>query len=565
MRSTFVPNRLSGKRLVPVVMLALLLVLNAIVPQVTQAAGPTTFNGGGMNAGGQTSGPLIGSPSEINVSMPGTVTDVTVTLSGVTSNRPDDFDILLVGPTGVAVLLMSDACGSQNMDGVNLTFADGFPSLPNTTSADSGPCQSGTYGPSNYTGGADHPHDDRPGNITPTDSLLSGFIGTDPNGTWALHVLDDESGSGANKAISSWSITITTEDPPVNQPPTIDPIGDVTLTEGQNTTVQVSATDPEDDVLNYGVSSSDDNIAQVTIDDEGIIDVDAVGPGTAIITVSVDDGTNDPVTTTFNVIVNEAPPSIPLINPIADQSMIVGETRTLPIDASDPDNDPLTYDGGSSDESVVVATVSGPSVTLNAVAVGTATVTVAVDDGQGNQTSETFNVTVTEQPVDPTQPPSTPVPQPTQDPNVVIYTEEDHRRAQAPLCMDLSGQTSPAVRAAVPDGAVPGGNVYCRVLAQDGVFPNPIDSARVGDPGLIEYGIITAVDVFGVTSNGFADPTFEHAVTVCLQGTGRFIFLSALNSPRTTYEPPSFVQDGYTCAAISSAGTVVLIPPAPQN
>ena len=81
MRSTFVPNRLSGKRWCQS-MLALLLVLNAIVPQVTQAAGPTTFNGGGMNAGGQTSGPLIGSPSEINVSMPGTVTDVTVTLSG---------------------------------------------------------------------------------------------------------------------------------------------------------------------------------------------------------------------------------------------------------------------------------------------------------------------------------------------------------------------------------------------------------------------------------------------------------------------------------------------------
>ena len=58
-------------------------------------------------------------------------------------------------------------------------------------------------------------------------------------------------------------------------------------------------------------------------------------------------------------------------------------------------------------------------------------------------------------------------------------------------------------RGAVPDGAVPGGNVYCRVLAQDGVFPNPT-TARVGDPGLIEYGIITAVDVFGVTSNGFA-------------------------------------------------------------
>jgi hypothetical protein len=93
---------------------------------------------------------------------------------------------------------------------------------------------------------------------------------------------------------------------------------------------------------------------------------------------------------------------------------------------------------------------------------------------------------------------------------------------------------------------VPGGNVYCRVLAQDGVFPNPNDPGRVGDPGLIAYGVITAVDIFGVTGDGMAYPGFNHAVTVCLEGSGRFIFLSALNSPRTTYEVPSVADGGYT-------------------
>src|SRR5690606_29974118 len=144
-------------------------------------------------------------------------------------------------------------------------------------------------------------------------------------------------------------------------------------------------------------------------------------------------------------------------------------------------------------------------------------------------------------------------------------SEADHRRAQAPLCMDLSGQSSPAVRAAVPGDAVPGGNVYCRVLARDGVFPNPNDPGRVGDPGLIEYGVITAVDVFGVTGDGMSYPSFNHAVTVCLEGAGRFIYLNALNSPRTTFEPASYSEGGYTCASIPAAGTVVLIPPTPQN
>ena len=171
----------------------------------------------------------------------------------------------------------------------------------------------------------------------------------------------------------------------------------------------------------------------------------------------------------------------------------------------------------------------------------------------------------TEEPTeDPTQEPTEePTAEPTEE--VVVYTAAQIAAAQAPLCADLSGQTNPIIRASVPADAVTNGNVYCRVLAEDGVFPNPIDSARIGDPGLITYGVIHAVDVFGVTADGLAYPAFNHTVTVCLQGAGRFIYLSALNSPRTTYEPPSFMQDGYTCATIPAAGTVVLIPPAPMN
>jgi len=173
--------------------------------------------------------------------------------------------------------------------------------------------------------------------------------------------------------------------------------------------------------------------------------------------------------------------------------------------------------------------------------------------------------TPTDQPTDEPEPTATPQPTPTLPPDVPVYSQADHRRAQAPLCMDLSGQTSPAVRASVPDDSVLGGSVYCRVLARDGIFPNPADPGRIGDPGLITYGVITAVDVFGVNDGGYADPTFAHGVTICLEGEGRFIYLSALNSPRTTYEPPSFMEEGYTCATIPAAGTVVLIPPQPLN
>lgn len=249
------------------------------------------------------------------------------------------------------------------------------------------------------------------------------------------------------------------------------------------------------------------------------------------------------------------PNQAPVLTAIPDQFMNEGTTRNVTITATDNEGDTLTYGASSDNTAVVTVSLANNIVTLNAIAVGTANVTVSVNDGVNPEVTDVFLVTVLAA--------GEPIPEPTEPP--VIYTEEDHRRAQAPLCMDLSGQTNPAVRAAVPGDAVPGGNVYCRVLAQDGVFPNPNDPGRVGDPGLIAYGVITAVDIFGVTGDGMAYPGFNHAVTVCLEGSGRFIFLSALNSPRTTYEVPSVADGGYTCGSIPAAGTVVLIPFAPQN
>lgn len=299
----------------------------------------------------------------------------------------------------------------------------------------------------------------------------------------------------------------------------------------------------------------------------------------------------------------------PILAPIADQTLMVGQTVDLPIAVTDENPPGVVLIGSSGNGAVLSAfVIPGPYLRLRGVGPGTTTASVSANDLVNPPASITFNVTVnpelapppppppaapppqvppptvppptdvppvTELPpiepppatptAEPSNTPEPPGPQPTQDPDVPVYTEADHRRAQAPLCMDLSGQATPGVRAIVPDGAVNGGFVHCRVLARDGVFPNPADPGRIGDPGLIEYGVITAVDVFGVDGIGLASQTFAHEVTICLEGSGRFIYLSALNSPRTTFEMPSFEEDGYTCAAIPAAGTVVLIPPVPQN
>ena len=64
-------------------------------------------------------------PSPITVTgLPSRVTDVNVTLGGLTHTFPGDLDFLLVGPGGQQATIMSDAGGSSGIDLVDLTLDD---------------------------------------------------------------------------------------------------------------------------------------------------------------------------------------------------------------------------------------------------------------------------------------------------------------------------------------------------------------------------------------------------------------------------------------------------------
>jgi subtilisin-like proprotein convertase family protein len=127
-------------------------------------------------------------PTIINVSgVAGVIESVRVDLIGISHTYPDDIDILLVGPTGASVILMSDAGGGNDLVGVNLTFEDAATaSLP-----DSAQIVSGTYRPTNYLSGDTFA---APAPAGPYGSTFAGFAGTDPNGQWSLFVVDDASG-----------------------------------------------------------------------------------------------------------------------------------------------------------------------------------------------------------------------------------------------------------------------------------------------------------------------------------------------------------------------------------
>jgi len=136
-------------------------------------------------------------PSTILVSgLSGTITNATVTLEGVRHTFAADLVVLLVGPTGENVLLLSNAGGSGDFLNTTLTFDDDA----------AGPlvvAGSGTYQPTNASDPGSLP---APAPTRPYGSTLSVLSGTNPNGAWALYVLDD---AGADVgSIAGWSLTL---------------------------------------------------------------------------------------------------------------------------------------------------------------------------------------------------------------------------------------------------------------------------------------------------------------------------------------------------------------------
>jgi subtilisin-like proprotein convertase family protein len=133
-------------------------------------------------------------PSTIAVSGVPVVTRVQVVLSGLTHSFPSDLDVLLVGPGGQSVVLMSDSGGSGDVAGVTLTFVDGFGPLP------TGQITSGLYAPT-PTGTDAFPE---PAPAAPHGTALSVFDGLSGNGTWSLYIVDDASSDVGT--LGSWTL-----------------------------------------------------------------------------------------------------------------------------------------------------------------------------------------------------------------------------------------------------------------------------------------------------------------------------------------------------------------------
>ena len=187
---------------------------------------------------------------------------------------------------------------------------------------------------------------------------------TDPDGATATH---------------GFGVTV-----PNRAPRVVVAIPDVEALTGDQVVIRVAGyfTDPDQDSLTFGAETTEAGVATVGIAGDEVT-VGAVAPGMAMITVTATDPDGLVTAQDFLLTVpNRAPQAT---DPLPDIEVEVGgETVTrMSHHFMDPDGEVLTFTAASSEDPVASVVVSGDEVVVNAVAKGTATITVTATDPGG--------------------------------------------------------------------------------------------------------------------------------------------------------------------------------------
>lgn len=154
--------------------------------------------------------------------------------------------------------------------------------------------------------------------------------------------------------------------------------------------------------LSFSVTSSNPLVSSASVSGSSLV-LNFGKSGTAQITITARDKNGSSTSTSFSVTVNSSgtPPTnlAPVVNSsISNKSVTQGATpqtvdlTTIFSDAEDGTK--LIFSASSSNPNVVSSSISGSTLTLNFVGVGTAQLTVTAKDSGNLSTSTTFSVTV---------------------------------------------------------------------------------------------------------------------------------------------------------------------------
>ncbi|MGO8678223.1 MAG: beta strand repeat-containing protein [Limisphaerales bacterium] len=299
----------------------------------------------------------------------GKITKATVTLNGFTHTYPADVSVLLVGPNGQGVVLMSQAGnGAFPVSNVFLTFDD---AAANGQLPRSGQIFGGTYAPSAFRS---NPNFAQSG-VKPVPpigpyalTLASAFNGATPNGTWYLYVQDEAFPNGG-WITNGWSLNLQTTGPEispiaaqqVNENPaqplmvSFSVASAVTAANKLTVTASLSGSSTKDPLATVGTpqlaDSTGTNYVVAITPALNMPSAESTGNGTAAITITATDTSVSP-----NV-VNTL--TFPLTVVYEAQPPVISGLPTAPV--TTPANQPLSgsFTAASPDlGSVVTATVT---------------------------------------------------------------------------------------------------------------------------------------------------------------------------------------------------------------
>ncbi|TDE95979.1 PKD domain-containing protein [Occultella glacieicola] len=341
-------------------------------------------------------------PSNVRLSGLGSyVTDVEVTLAGITHSSPADIDVVLVGPAGQTVVLFSDVGNIQPISDVTLTFDDDAATTVPV------PPVSGTFRPTDVDlDGDGSPLPDAPmpapAPAGPYGTSLAVFNGSDPNGTWRLFVVDDATGDAGS--IDGWSLAVTTA--------TVDAGGPYAIAEGDPLFSLAATSDLAGATYAWdmdGDGTFDDGNGSSPDFGAGILALYGLGDGptTATVSVQATDGTVT-LTDSATLTVSNLPPTGTIGN---SGPIPIGSSVTVTLsDLADPSaadvaaglGYALDWDGdGTADASGSWTagdpdpTISVPAVALGSVGDHVLVVTLSDKDGGAADLSTTVVVEAT--------------------------------------------------------------------------------------------------------------------------------------------------------------------------
>ncbi|MCC7376103.1 MAG: proprotein convertase P-domain-containing protein [Verrucomicrobiales bacterium] len=334
----------------------------------------------------------------------GNIGTLLVVLGDLNHPRPEDLDLVLVGPgaTPKSVALMGQAGGANAVNHARLRFATGEAALPDSGQITDGGLTTASYSPVDY-----NPSNlPSPAPAGPYGVSLTEFNGTSPNGTWTLWAVDRVSGQ-AGTIKGGFTLVIYAAPTISNLPLT------VTTDEDIATTTTFNVADSDGSVTNVVATVLTNNFATVTVNRNGGAVTLNIAPtadknGTGDVRVVVTDNNGFSTTNQFALTIrsiNDAPVIAPIAKqityagiPIEGVSFSINDTKDL----NPPENLTVTASSSNSkllpDSNIIFGPEVGGTRTVSLYPVGsqpgTVTITLTVRDNGSPVASSTTSFVV---------------------------------------------------------------------------------------------------------------------------------------------------------------------------